>query len=141
MEWCVYVMESGGRRKIGFSRDVQRRLTALQTGCADQIEIDLVFAVMTEEAARKIERAAHKALRFAGLHARGEWFEINSQMARNVIRAAAKQCGGYVCELVYSRNKEVSHSKKTRQPVNTAGVQAFLKAKRKRDRWCDAAPK
>lgn len=58
---------TGGPIKIGFSRDVRRRLAALQTGHSERLNVLRVY-----EGSQDDERSLHQ--RFAAYRENGEWF-------------------------------------------------------------------
>ena len=59
--------------KVGYSRDVQRRMATLQTGCP--LTLDLEFSVQTERY-KEWEAGIHRCLKGTGQHVRGEWFTL-----------------------------------------------------------------
>ncbi len=79
---CVYLIRCAHAYKIGFARDVARRLEALAISCP--IPMSLVYAVETNRF-RQLERHLHK--RFADRRIRGEWFELTSADLK-VVRCA-----------------------------------------------------
>ena len=72
-----------GSCKFGFSREPQRRLRALQTGCADPLFlIDTVRVVEGSE--REMERTLHREI---GAHRRirGEWYALTADEGATVL--------------------------------------------------------
>jgi len=59
-----------GRFKIGYARDPQKRIEALQTGCPAKLEIECVV-----EGGYDLEAKLHQVFRKYRTH--GEWFELN----------------------------------------------------------------
>ncbi|MEO6381961.1 MAG: GIY-YIG nuclease family protein [Nitrobacter sp.] len=73
----IYVIAAGRRHvKIGISKDVEKRLRGIQTGCPYSVR--LVKAWNTTRA-REIERKAHQIL--ARYRWAGEWFDLPTQAA------------------------------------------------------------
>ncbi len=74
MRYTIYLI--GGDEsaiKIGYAANVKKRLASLQTGSPHELIVLWEFTGLTEAEARKIERAAHKAL--ADKRLKGEWFD------------------------------------------------------------------
>ena len=67
-----------GTVKFGFSKDPERRVRSLQTGCADLLVL-LESISVPEESAREYERLLHRE--FAHRRFRGEWFSISPEDA------------------------------------------------------------
>lgn len=89
----VYVMEAGDRAvKIGVSRKVGQRVTAIQVG---QQEKTVVFWAVTlaREEAFAIEKMAHRVLEAKGLRAKGEWFWVSAHDAVDCILGCIKRAG------------------------------------------------
>lgn len=68
----VYLLESGGYYKIGYSYKPWTRVKRLATG--SPVPIRLVHQIRTEFF-RQVERKLHE--RFASRRLRGEWFDLN----------------------------------------------------------------
>jgi T5orf172 domain len=62
--------------KIGFAKDVQKRLAALQTSSPNRLKI--LGSIKTESCptAKFLERSLHQ--KFANLHINGEWFRVDA---------------------------------------------------------------
>lgn len=71
----VYVMRAGPFVKIGFTTDVNARMSALQIGSPHPLEI-----VAVRPGNMETERRLHK--RFRSLRSRGEWFFERGHLAR-----------------------------------------------------------
>lgn len=69
----VYFAQAGGRIKIGWSRNVAARITQLQTGNAEPVQL-----VATTPGARSRERQLHD--QFAAARVSGEWFEATPEL-------------------------------------------------------------
>lgn len=82
----IYVMEAGGRVKVGLAVSPERRLCEMQTGCADRVAIVDALPIPVE-AARSIESAVHDALKWARLA--GEWFALDGDEAAPVVELFA----------------------------------------------------
>lgn len=80
----VYVIDAGDAGvKIGISGKPKKRAHSLRTSTSHRIDIFKTWALKNTDAARSVEKAAHKALRQFRL--RGEWFSIRPQEAVAVI--------------------------------------------------------
>lgn len=131
VEWFIYVVVADDCRKIGITQDVESRVRTLQTGNAQDIKLETVFVVGSEESARLIERRCHDALKFAGAHVRGEWFSINAQLAKNAITACARQhCMNIL--LVFSNKRESRRAKRLGKPLDALGLASFLRNNKNR---------
>jgi hypothetical protein len=89
----IYVMRGQHGLKIGHSGDPQRRLE--QVG-ADAIEHETDVL----EHAQLIEHTAHRLLRLAGKHVRGEWFSATLHEAVDAIERAERIAAGQELPLV-----------------------------------------
>ncbi len=69
----IYFAKAGERVKIGFSGDADRRVTSMQVGSAEPIEL---LGTMTGTEA--MERHLHH--RFRALRIRGEWFRLDPRL-------------------------------------------------------------
>ena len=84
----VYVVSNGrGSVKVGFSQCPKKRMGSLSTGSADELAVRRIF-VMRGNTGRNLEKAAHRALKNAGKHVKGEWFEEHG--ALDIIEDVAK---------------------------------------------------
>jgi hypothetical protein len=72
MIYCLLARQAG-RVKIGYTDDPIARIRALQTGCAEELEI---VAIVRGD--MKQERQLHK--QFAGHRAHGEWFHAHQEI-------------------------------------------------------------
>lgn len=81
----VYIMESAGLLKVGWSDDPSRRIKDLQVG--SPLPIRLLHALPCPSYdVIAIEAAAHKAL--APYHVRGEWHDVEPLVAISAIADA-----------------------------------------------------
>lgn len=69
----IYFAKAGDRVKIGFSKNALQRVSDVQVGCPDQVE--LIGAMAGTPA---IERHIHH--RFRALRLRGEWFQLDRRL-------------------------------------------------------------
>lgn len=69
----IYFAKAGTRLKIGFAKNVDTRIKALQTGCPDRIEV-----LGTMPGDRREEQAYHR--QFAHLREVGEWFRLEGDL-------------------------------------------------------------
>lgn len=78
--FCVYAMvvEIGGATffKIGWTGQLNQRLSGVQVGCPVAIRQVLVRNVATRHAAREAEKTLHRLLR--PFHTLGEWFQLDT---------------------------------------------------------------
>lgn len=74
----------GGRRwvKIGIANDVARRLSDLQTGNPDPLEL-----LAVGPGGRVVEQLLH--VRYGDQHVRGEWFELEPGQLRHLVSAVS----------------------------------------------------
>ena len=80
----IYVIGSDeNRQKIGFSKDVNKRLKTLQTGNPQVLKIHY-FEEVPDDRARKLERKLHKELNH--LRLKGEWFDISPNDAKLMLQ-------------------------------------------------------
>jgi hypothetical protein len=70
----VYFVRVGRQVKIGFTKSVKQRVKAIQTSCADPVEVLTVMPGTTET-----EKYLHS--RFADYHTGGEWFSLTGVLA------------------------------------------------------------
>ncbi len=71
-EYHVYVMQAGGRIKIGYSCNPLKRVNAIQVGNADLVQLVRTKRCRTMTRAKNLEKKLHKRLK--RFHIRGEWF-------------------------------------------------------------------
>jgi hypothetical protein len=81
----IYVIGTDEKQKIGYSGDVEKRLSTLQTGNAEKIRIHHKIEVAPERA-RKIEKKIHDEYRY--LMIRGEWFNMKPEQATSILEYA-----------------------------------------------------
>lgn len=85
---AVYVIElADGIVKIGYSKNPQERIKALLVGHERPAALICCFWMVDMDAPR-IERAIHKKLRATKIHARGEMYYLDAEMAIAMIKAA-----------------------------------------------------
>lgn len=70
----IYIIQSGkkGPYKIGIARDVEKRMSGLQTGNPEELHIIAKFYFSSHKQTAKIEKILHN--KFRKMHIRGEWF-------------------------------------------------------------------
>jgi hypothetical protein len=81
----VYFAQAGNRIKIGWSRNVAQRITQLQTGNPEPVQL-----LATTPGARTLERQLHT--RFAAARLTGEWFQ-NTPEIHTYIQTLNAQTG------------------------------------------------
>ena len=89
--WWVYVIgpTCGWPVKVGYSRNLVRRLAQIQYGAQDELMLFKKFPVETKSAAIRMERLVHKELDLMNgtkwkdrkLRRTGEWFNVFSDDA------------------------------------------------------------
>lgn len=86
----IYIMESAGLLKVGWSEEPAARVRDLQTG--SPLPIRLVHIVPCPSyAIRKVELAAHK--RLEAFHVRGEWHDVELLVAVSAVHDAMAESG------------------------------------------------
>ena len=80
----VYLLECGGKYKIGFSNDVNRRIKQLDTR---PFELKLVHKVYSD-IAFKVEQELHRM--FSDCKVTGEWYEFNFGVNARIFEMWAK---------------------------------------------------
>ena len=79
---CVYLIAAGDAVKIGYSRNVSKRVEQLQTGCSERIRL---VKTWFDDRARKIEVIAHHFLKPYRTDGKGEWFYVKPTLAEIII--------------------------------------------------------
>lgn len=79
----LYVIGTDGRKqKIGFSKNVEKRLVELQTGNPEKLQIHHTEAV-PKDRIRLLERKIHKELGYRRIS--GEWFDLTADEAKHML--------------------------------------------------------
>ena len=73
------------RQKIGFSKDVEKRLKTLQTGNPDKLKIHYKIECPSNKTI-SLEKKIHTELSYKRL--KGEWFDMTPQEAMNYLEFA-----------------------------------------------------
>lgn len=82
----LYVIGNNtNRQKIGFSKDVDKRLKTLQTGNPDILNIHHKIEC-SEDKTRPLEKKIHTELGYKRL--KGEWFDMTPEEATNYLEFA-----------------------------------------------------
>lgn len=92
--------------KIGYTNDPKRRLSDLQTGSKDVLE---VYKYIEHEKADKIEKIIHKEMNFFNIH--GEWFNIHKKQVDDIVDFYSKLSEKDLCDL--GSDKRVFKKKKS----------------------------
>lgn len=82
----IYVIGTLEKQKIGFSKNVERRLSTLQTGNSDLLRLHHAVDVPDDQA-RHVENTIHKE--YSYLRIKGEWFRMSPEQARLCVEHAA----------------------------------------------------
>lgn len=81
--------------KVGVTRSLGARLSTLQTGCWERLEVAYSFALCSRELAYFIEGALHA--RLADYRLQGEWFSVSPLEALEEL-----------CDIVFLRMEETA---------------------------------
>lgn len=82
--------------KIGFAKDVLKRLAALQTSSPGQLELLGVIKTQSARTAKQLEGTLHQ--QFAQLHISGEWFKAEKALLNYLIEVT--QMNVVKCEVL-----------------------------------------
>jgi len=74
----IYIIECNGKHKIGFSTNVNSRITAIQTANPEFVEIVLIINNVNKE----LETELHQ--KYANYHYSGEWYSLNSEIINEI---------------------------------------------------------
>lgn len=102
--WVIYVLitapvESASFFKVGATKNIGKRINALQTGCPLPIGEFLYHKALSRESAFAVERAMHEAMR--DHRSSGEWFRFDvsdpehKALFNEVLQIAGKRSPGY----------------------------------------------
>lgn len=80
-----------GHVKIGYTNNVQRRLTELQTGHPERLKVFYTKEVSGKKKASLLEERAHK--RLVGKRMVGEWFDVTPAFAETVLTTIEMNLG------------------------------------------------
>jgi len=73
--WVYFIITKGGKFvKIGYAKDIEKRLAAMQTGSAQEMQVKYRFRCRNEAKARDLESSLHQLFKKRGCHHRDEWF-------------------------------------------------------------------
>lgn len=81
----LYVMDRGDARKVGFSKDPDKRSVQVAKELGAQV---CVLYVLPVQSGRDCERAAHEALK--RFRQDGEWFKVDAEAAIQAVLWAAE---------------------------------------------------
>jgi hypothetical protein len=80
----IYAIGSDANQKIGFSSNVEQRLTTLQTGNPERLRVHHKIEIEGGEGrARLVERMIHK--QYSHKRVNGEWFSMTPKEATNAL--------------------------------------------------------
>jgi hypothetical protein len=71
----VYFIQAGNAVKIGYAKEVNQRLKALQTGHHEKLTVLHTIITPDEKEDRRLEKLFHRALRTH--HINKEWFSMD----------------------------------------------------------------
>lgn len=93
---CLYVIEADGGPpiKIGISVNPRARADTIQSGQSRKITIYRTYRLKRVDAVA-LERHLHRELQKTISHARGEWYDIDSETAASVIEREIRRFGLY----------------------------------------------
>ena len=127
----VYFVRCQHYVKVGYAKDVERRIAELQIGNPYKLEV-----VATVQGTPSLERAFHKALRRK--YVRGEWFELDSEVqhliAQILVGAEAKSFL-QISDLAGTPNAEYrAMTRKERQKLRARYFERIEEKKRNKQR-------
>lgn len=96
--WLVYVVSeegSDGPCKVGYSKSIRVRVSAMQSSNWRKLRVDAVFQTGTLQESIAVETSIHSAL--AHKHIRGEWFGATPAEISAIIAETLRKDG---CEVV-----------------------------------------
>ena len=73
--FVYFISDCSNHIKIGVADDIRKRLLALQTGNAEELNLVFAFKVDTKNAALRLEKELHSL--FKQHRVSGEWFEAD----------------------------------------------------------------
>jgi hypothetical protein len=73
---CVYVIEAGGRVKIGIAENLKTRLQVFRVHSPFPVSLLFSSETMPRSAARLVEKQMHK--KFMSSKSHGEWFAVSA---------------------------------------------------------------
>jgi hypothetical protein len=79
----VYFIKNSRHTKIGYTSDLEKRLSSLQVGSSDELTVYKTINVATEHAPQ-LESHIHSI--FTDFHIRGEWYDITNVQIANMNR-------------------------------------------------------
>jgi len=85
MSFLYVIGNNTNRQKIGFSKDVSKRLKQLQTGNPDELFVHYKIECSTDKT-RQLEKKIHLELSYKRLS--GEWFNMTPDEAKNYLEFA-----------------------------------------------------
>ena len=92
LKWeTVYVMDGGEQRKVGRSNNPSRRKPEVSER---KRQISVAYTSRYSAEAGRIERAAHRLLKLAGKHIKGEWFSATVDECIEAIERAERVVAG-----------------------------------------------
>jgi len=127
----IYFVRCQHYVKIGYAKDVEKRLAGLQTGNPYKLEV-----VATVPGTPSLERAFHKALRRK--YVRGEWFELDSevqQLIAQILVGAEAKSFLQISDLADTPNAEYrAMTRKERQKLRARFFERIEDRKRHKQR-------
>lgn len=82
--WLVYFLASdgvtfaqAGAVKVGVTGNIDMRVGDLSVGCPVSLHLAGQIGAPCQKIARQVEKQAHRSLKLAGRHIRGEWFRLS----------------------------------------------------------------
>lgn len=96
----VYVMESSGICKVGYSLNAKARLRGIRSTLPQPVRLVQTFLAW-RRSARRVEKEAHR--RLAEHRVRGEWFSVTPEQACRAVNEAL--------DFIYWRNNRPSAQK------------------------------
>lgn len=132
-ENAVYVVAPKSREacKIGMAKNPAARLSGIQTGSWQEMELCGIFWCIYGNA-EILERAAINAAKAAGFHLKGEWFDASPEFLAIVIAASAKGLDTKVADSnMWMRQREaIRRQRKELEFTNHSPIRGSLNPRR-----------
>jgi len=102
----VYFVERAGYVKVGYTQDIHSRMGAFQAN--SPFDFQLIGAIRSDEY-KTLEKSIHK--RLAAYHKKGEWYDIDTQTAKEIIfRHDGNLADGRISDVLKSSGKCAQYS-------------------------------
>lgn len=77
----LYILQNGSTNeyKIGITNNLNRRYSALQTGCPNELRIVKIWTHTQRKFIEKYERVLHNFFKSVRIRNNGEWFKLSAE--------------------------------------------------------------